>query len=358
MAENNDFQPDWTSPPGDTLADILDERGLSRGEFARLIGWKPEHVEDLLQGRIRITTEVAQQLVAVVGASTAFWAARETQYRNDLTRLRDQEAVQWLRGLPLKDMIRFGWIKPAPKPELMETCLRFFDVPDLHNWQLSYRDVLSAAAFRTSATFESKDAAVAAWLRQGEIESASIDCKPWDAERFRQVLLSIRRLTRKKDPTYFIPELRKSCSVCGVAVVVLPAPAGCRASGATRFISPAKGLLLLSFRHLSDDHFWFTFFHEAGHLLLHKHSGVFLEGPSTAQTKEEEEANEFAARFLVPPEFQRGLLALGADPKKVIKFAKGIGISAGVVVGQLQHYRRIRRDQLNSLKRRFTWDKS
>jgi Zn-dependent peptidase ImmA (M78 family) len=138
-------------------------------------------------------------------------------------------------------------------------------------------------------------------------------------------------------------------------VVVVRAPGGCRASGATRFLTKDKALLLLSFRYLTDDHFWFTFFHEAGHLLLHGERGFFLEGVDMPSTIEEDEANEFAANTLVPSEFQPTLLSLRADAHKVIRFAMKIGVSPGIIVGQLQHLGKIRQNQLNSLKRRFEW---
>ena len=214
----------------------------------------------------------------------------------------------------------------------------------------------SGPAFRTSPSFDSRPAAVAAWLRQGEIESEGIDCSPWNPRRFEETLPSIRPLTREKVPSRFIPELRKLCAASGVAVAFVRAPNGCRASGATRFLSKDKALLLLSFRYLSDDQFWFSFFHEAGHLLLHGENGFFLEGVESPETAEEREANEFAGRTLVPPEFQQTLLDLPVDGRKVIRFARRIGVSPGIVVGQLQHHGRFKHRQLNNLKRRFRWE--
>jgi Zn-dependent peptidase ImmA (M78 family) len=105
---------------------------------------------------------------------------------------------------------------------------------------------------------------------------------------------------------------------------------------------------------LSDDHFWFTFFHEAGHLLLHGENGFFLEGIESSTTAEEE-ANEFAAQILIPPEFQDELAQLRAKIYEVSRFARRLGVSPGIVVGQLQHLRKIRHNQLNGLKRRYTW---
>lgn len=363
MVRSADFLPDWVSAPGDTVADILEEREISTVEFARRMGQPPEYVYDLLRGRARITSETAHRLEAVLGASATFWITRETQYREDLFRLRREapleDEARWLRELPVRDMIKFGWIAPVRSlPEKVAACLRFFGVPDVRTWQNTYHDVIESAAFRTSQTYGSRQAAVAAWLRQGEIEGESVDCNLWDPKRFRATLTALRYLTRKKDPEFFIRELKRRCAECGVAVVIVRAPTGCRVSGATRFVSPTKALLLLSFRHLSYDQFWFTFFHEAGHLLLHSKKALFLEGVSTISTKEEGEANDFAARILIPAESQPELLNLGADSREVMRFARRVGVSPGIVVGQLQHLGRIGHNQLNKLKRRYTWGDS
>jgi len=360
MLESDNFKPDWISAPGDTMADILEERNLSLAEFAKRMGHTPEDANELLRGRAMITIETARRLEIALGASAAFWMIRESQYREDVARLQPKERgsaeAGWLSELPLKDMIKFEWLKPAPRSaEEVATCLRFFGVPDIEAWRETYRSVLENVAFRTSSSFDAQPGAVAAWLRQGEIESASIECNRWDAKRFQEVLSDVRPLTRKKNPTLFIPELVKRCAECGVAVVIVRAPSGCRASGATRFLSPSKALLVLSFRYLSDDHFWFTFFHEAGHLLLHGKKALFLEGANIASTKEEKEANEFAARVLIPPEFQAALLHLRVNSLEVIKFARRVGVSPGIVVGQLQHLGQFEPNQLNSLKRRFRW---
>ena len=223
--------------------------------------------------------------------------------------------------------------------------LQFFGVASVSAWRQSYRSVLETAVFRTSTSFESQPAAVAAWLRQGEIETSRILCKPWDAKEFRRVVGEIRYLTREKIPSIFVPELQRRFADCGVALVILRAPSGCRASGATCFQNKSRAFMLLSFRHLSDDHFWFSVFHEAAHLLLHEHKAIFLEEPNMVTTKEENEANQYAADTLIPPEFKLEMLRLPVNGRKVMKFAKRIGVSPGVVVGQLQHMGRLERRQ-------------
>ncbi len=361
MPSSQEFSPDWVSAPGDTIADILRERHVTESEFAKEIGQTIEYVRDLLRGHATITIGVARSLEKVLGASVEFWMSRDFQYRDDIARLNPIDE-EWLAELPVGDMIRFGWLAPVPHPsEEIASCLRFFNVPDTQAWRQTYASIAEQFAFRTSRSFDSRPGAVAAWLRRGEIESETIACEPWNPAGFEELLSGIRQLTRQKSPIRFVPRLQSICASAGVAVTIVRAPSGCRASGATRFLSQQKALLLLSFRYLSEDQFWFAFFHEAGHLLLHgeKLQGegkFFLEGIEGPSSQEEEEANGFAGRILVPPEFEAKLLRLPIDGRKIIRFARELGVSPGIVVGQLQHRERIKPHQLNSLKRHFTWE--
>lgn len=359
MIRKDEFTPDWASAPGESIADVLDERGIPLEAFAKALRCTPARADALIRGHAVITPDIARLLASVLGGSAQFWERRESQYREDLRRLEAASASEnqdWLRELPLTDMVDFNWIRPQPtKDRQIETCLEFFDTPNVATWRKRYGAVIEQAAYRTSPSFESTPAAVAAWLRRGEIAAAAIQCAKWDSRRFSDILPQLRTLTREKDPIKFLPKLTESCSACGVAVAIVRSPSGCRASGATQFLSPTKALLLLSFRYLSDDHFWFTFFHEAGHLILHSANALFLEGDQKVATHDEQEANDFAAQLLVPPEFSAELHQLNADHREIIRFARRIGVSPGIVVGQLQHLGRLRKNQLNTLKRRFKW---
>jgi HTH-type transcriptional regulator / antitoxin HigA len=355
MTELHTFRPNWASAPGDTIADALEEKKLSLAVFSKHIGCSIDETKDLLAGRIAMTLTLARKLESELGSSVEFWMSRDFHYRDSVTRLGNAETKEWLGDLPIGDMVRFGWIRPVEASREVAACLRFFDVPDIQTWHAKYASLHQNVAFRSSPSFESREGAVAAWLRQGEIEARSMRCKPWNPDAFATQLTQVRGLTRQKNPSDFVQSLRDLCAPAGVAVVIVRAPNGCRASGATRFLSDRQALLQLSFRYLSDDQFWFSFFHEAGHLLLHGRNGFFLEGIGTPATPQEDEASAFAERILVPPEWRDRMLALGSNSREVIRFARRLGISPGIVVGQLQHYGRVKRSHLNGLKRRFIW---
>jgi len=356
MNAYEEFRPDWVSAPGDTIVDILHERGLPVRDFAQQMGQSVEATTDLLEGRTAITLAMARDLARVLGASVEFWMVRDFQYRQDSRRLAAAHQ-EWVRRFPVSDMVKFGWLTPAPLPSSEATALlEFFNVPSVSAWHEAYDDIQAMVAFRTSPSFDSHPPAVAAWLRQGEIEGDAIACDRWDAEKFAAALPGLRPLTRIKDPNRFLHELQVRCAENGVAVVVVRSPAGCRSSGATRILSPSKALIMLSFRYLTDDHFWFTFFHEAAHLVLHREKDLFLETPDMLKTNQEQEANDFAADILVPPAQRSALLRLQPSTREVIGFAHRVGISPGVVVGQLQYHGKLPHNYLNGLKRRYIWE--
>ena len=196
MEIRQEFNPDWTSAPGDTIREILDQMGMSVAEFAERIGRARQEADDLLQGRATITLGIARRLQQAIGGSVEFWMSRDFQYRQDGARLREADN-DWLDELPVGDMIRFGWLNPVPRPsEEMRVCLDFFGVTNVQEWRQHYAGLKKIVAFRKSPSFESRPAAIAAWLRRGEIEAESIKTAPWNPQRFRETLSEIRSLTQ------------------------------------------------------------------------------------------------------------------------------------------------------------------
>ena len=97
----------------------------------------------------------------------------------------------------------------------------------------------------------------------------------------------------------FVLQLQALASAAGVAVVFVPAPPGCRVSGANQWLSPIRALIALSLRHKSNDHLWFTLFHEAGHILKHGKKATIVDGLDGVDEVHEAEADRFAADQLI-----------------------------------------------------------
>ena len=360
MTENEThFEPDWLSPPGDTMADVLAEKGWAQAEFAQRIGYTTKHVNQLLRGKAPISQETALRLERVLGSSARFWLKREAEYREALARRAEQETLGqesgWLAELPLREMIRFGWIDdcPANSAAQVAECLRFFGVATVAAWRERY--IAPLAAFRASQRFAAQPGAVAAWLRQGERRAAAMQCASFQRKAFRQILNELRELTNEPEPTFFVPKMTALCASAGVAVVLEPAPQGCPVNGAVRWLTPETALLMLSLRYRSNDQLWFSFFHEAGHLLLHGKRLLFLEIEDQLADEEEAQADAFARDFLIPPGKAPQLQPLRSEAA-VRQAAVQIGVAPGIVVGRMQKEGWLPWSHLNGLKERYTWE--
>jgi hypothetical protein len=214
------------------------------------------------------------------------------------------------------------------------------------------------AAYRATSKLIKTPAAVSTWLRQGERIADGIRCNAFDKEKFTTTLQSIRTLTRETAPSQFMPLLTQLCAQAGVALVIAPAPAGCPVSGATKWLSPDKALIILSVRGKTDDKLWFTFFHEAAHLLKHGKSLTFLDilGEAGLNPIEEAEADSFARDFLLPARDYRAFVnTSNFNNQTVTQFAQAQGVSVGIVVGRLQFEGLLPFTHLNGLKATYEW---
>lgn len=364
MNAEAEFAPMWAVPPGRTISDLMQSRGIASARIACSFDMSESDFDNLLQGKCALTATIAKRLEAELGGTAAFWLSREEQYRAQLADLTDgvdpdrEDYQAWLKSLPVRQMQELGWVEPTrDKREKLRRCLEFFDVPNLDAWRRTYADTKGVAAFRASNTFEEDEVATAVWLRRGELEAEKIECKKWSPELFESQLPKIRALTNVPNPSEFIPKLQQLCAEAGVAVAIVKGPKGCRASGATFFGGPDKAVLLLSVRYLSDDQFWFSFFHEAGHLVLHWDADLMIletsDGPMSPQ---EDEANKFATEQLIPPHLHSRLPAASMSLKGIMRLARDAGVSYGVVVGQMQFRGLLSHKIYNNLKNRYWWN--
>jgi plasmid maintenance system antidote protein VapI len=352
-------QPNWVSPPGDTIINILDEQEMTIEQFANNIGKPLLEVQKIIDGSLIIDIQLARRLSQLLGSTQSFWLAREHDYRASVAPPKQAKVIQLsdlIQQLPISDMQKFGWMKKTTsKEDRIIECLTFFGVSSLAQWQGKYDDAFQKATYRRSSIYASSDIATTAWLRQGEIETSSSQIKAWSPDQLQAIIPRLRRLTWYKGPELFLPKLRALLSGAGVHFAVVRAPKGCVASGAVRIFKNDTPHIQLSFRYLSDDQFWFTLFHEIGHLLLHYDKMPILEDDKISESKIEKEANDFAAQIIVPPKHREEMYSLVNSRVQIINFAKKIGISPGLIVGQLQHEGILRYNQMQHLKRRFRW---
>jgi HTH-type transcriptional regulator/antitoxin HigA len=366
-AESAPFSPDWVSPPGDTILDLLEERDWTQQQLADRLGFSPKHVNQLINGKVSLTEDAAIRLQNVLGASVGFWLTREAQYReraalHDAAK-RNSAMVPWLERFPLKELMDLDVIPKRrldnkAKPGMVGELLAFFGVASPEQWESQYGKM--ELAFRRSREDQADVAAISAWLRLGERAAERLDGPRYNETIFKQALVEIATLTTLP-PQQFEAQLRTLLHRAGVTFVLVPALPRSHVSGVARWLNPHRPLIQLSLYGKTNDKFWFSFFHEAAHILLHSNqkNAVFLDDPAknSSNSVEEQEANAWACDRLIPPDAAGTLASLAKTRAAVVNFAETIGIHPGIVVGRMQHEGLLEVTWLNNLKVSFEFAK-
>ncbi len=335
--------------PGVKLQEALDEVQMSQAELCQRIGRSRKLINEIIKGKASIASDTAFQLEMALGRPATTWIDLERDYRDYHVRRRHTEALakqlDWLQVLPVKAMIEAEWLKKrATRLAQAQTLLEWFGVASPEQWHAVYAEPRRLHC--SPIDFESDPGALAAWLRAGEKQAAEMDTAPYDRKTFTRSLREIRGLTRER-PGVYQDRMIALCIRSGVALAWARELPGLQVAGASRWLSPRKALIQLSLLHATDADLWFTFFHEAGHILLHGRKQKFVEGrvaegrPARDDVFEEVEADHFAANLLVPTGSlgplkalcEQGELTAGA----IQAFADEQGLAPGIVVTRLQH---------------------
>ncbi|WP_405008549.1 HigA family addiction module antitoxin [Kitasatospora purpeofusca] len=350
------YAPTSVPHPGETLQDTLDELGIPQADLARRTGLSTKHINQVIKGTAALSPDTALLLERTTGVPAALWNSMEAAYRTQQARAEESKTlasrVDWLSRFPLAELVKLQVLPNREKTSAnLLKLLDWFGVADPDTAEDVWRNYRTA--FRRSTVQEPTEGtaaeyATAVWLRQAELQARelarTLDLLPYNKHELAALLPTLRALTLTGQDNW-IEELPRLCARAGVAVVFVPALPKTRVSGVTRWLTPERVMVALSDRFKRDDQFWFSFFHELGHVLLHGKRLTFMDDSENLRSKThadpaEDEANDFAANTLIPPQHAAAYRQLRARPvplDRIKAFAREAGISPGIVIGRLQH---------------------
>lgn len=352
--------------PGEQVLEYLEFHGWSQRDLARRTGLTPKTISEICNGKAPISAQTAIAFEKVLERPAHFWLNLQRRFdesvarRHELSRLGHWE--DWALHFPIKEMKRLNFTLPRGRSDT-DVLLNFFGVSSPDSWNSVWK--ASGAVYRQTRKFKIKEESVAAWVREAELIAREFDFVEFDERRLRSSLLQLRRLTRKSADQIIEP-VQKLCSAAGVAVVWVPELRNTGVSGCTRWLSDTRVLVALTLRYKTDDQMWFSFFHELGHVLLHKSKRSFVIDNAAEDLTDrivdpemqqfESEANRFAADTLIPPQALSEFIRHRTFTNESIHaFAEREGIGPGIVVGRLQHDSVLEPHQGNALKQKLGW---
>lgn len=343
--------PDSAIHPGQTLQEHLDSMVMSQMELSKRSGLTAKTINDIIKGKASITPETALKMESIFGTPASFWNQLEYTYQESIAKLQaaveiDKEA-HIAAYTPYSELARRGFVRPTSKlREKVAELRQFFGVASL-----KYIPATLPVAFKKQHKESSSHYAQAAWIRMGELMAAEIETENFNEKKMKENIPALRALTMQEDGN-FSAQLEDLCASCGVAVVVVPHLPKIYANGATKWLQPGKAMLLLGTKCKFADDFWFSFFHELGHILMHSKKAIFSE--IGEKTKEEAEADKFARDCMIPAAKYSSFIKKNRFSKETItKFADKNGIDPGVVVGRLQSDHKLKKSELQDLQKKI-----
>jgi HTH-type transcriptional regulator/antitoxin HigA len=337
------------TPPGATIKEQLDDRGMCQKEFALRMDISEKHISRLINGEVKLTPDVALRLESVLGVPADFWNNLEAIYADKLARVKVENEmdadIEVTKLLPYKQMVEFGWVMSARSAQERVVLLRrFFEVARLG---LIDDLVIPGIAYRRVAIKGKSDYAISVWAQKAKLEARKIDTTPINLDRLQALLPAIRKMTTM-DPNIACPQLVRDFAGCGVAVVFLPHIAGSFLHGAS-FYDGRRIVMGLTVRGKDADKFWFSFLHEMAHILL-GHIGR----TEMCSKEDEAAANMLARDALITPSMYQAFVAAGRfDRNAIIEFARKETVDAGIVVGRLQNDQHVPYGWFDDLKTKY-----
>jgi len=342
--ENYYGEPDYAVAPGSLILESLDSLGMTQRELGIRLGLTPKTINGIIKGRAPVPPRLAEALASVLGASAVFWLNMEAQYRADLIRIKNKTIKQpdsekkIASLLPYNEMVQKNWVPPTRKCDERVLNLRgFFRVASLENIEK-----LGMAANFRARTNGSPMYAQLAWLQQGENLASQMTVGSFSLQKLKDSLPLLRQLTLHDADKCVFDRMREICADCGVSLVFLPHLKGTGICGAMLWLKQERPLIILSAHGKRHDIFWFTFFHELGHILLrHQKKSLFVSFERDGKdftpenAKQEGEADIFAQDVLISAEDWRSLIASTLTDEDILDFAEKIKIHRGIVFGRM-----------------------
>ncbi|MBO6046247.1 MAG: HigA family addiction module antidote protein [Erysipelotrichaceae bacterium] len=317
--------------PGYYIKELVEDSGLTQEDFAKRLGTTPKNLSVIINGEQRLSIEIATKLSRMFGTSVMFWLNLQNTYDEKMAEylsheelVKERDVFKFIDYKYFRD--NFGLPNLSRKVDEQIKCVRdFLNVSSL----TVLEEAKFAVNFRSDRDKLSKSNIINANLMV-EIainKALKIDAPKFNKRKFKKVIPFILSQTKNHDG--FLPEVTNALKETGVILVVLPNIKNSGINGATKRVDGKVMLMINDRRHYADT-FWFTLFHEIGHV-MNNDFGM------TIKDSAEDEADLYARNALIPEEPYQLFIKNCEyyNEKIIVEFADSIDQDPGIVLGRL-----------------------
>lgn len=353
MSNYIEFNDKIAFHPGYYIKEIIENIGLTQEDFAKRLDTTPKNLSLLIRGEQNLSIDIAMKLSRMMDTSVIYWLNLQKAYDALLAETKSEEIMEEERILFKNiDYKYFRDFYEMPnldrkKDEQIKMVRRFLKVASL----TVFRQNNVAVSYRSASSNMSEINTIKANMMVQIATNIALDRKSscYDKKAFEHAVDYALNLTEQHKS--FLPLITKAFENAGVILVVIPNMPGSKINGAAKKIGN-NIMIMVNDRGLYADNFWFTLFHEIGHVM----KGDFGISLEKEKGEAETEANEFASKMLIPEKpYQDFIRKKRFTVNSVRSFAKEINRDPGIIIGRLLHDELIEHNnyELNSMRKKY-----
>lgn len=336
MSNYIEYQDRVAFHPGYYIKEIVEETGVTQEDFAKRLGTTPKNLSILINGEQSLSIDLASRLSRMLGTSIAYWLNLQQKY--------DEMRAEFLSTEELKKereifkLIDYSYFRdhlgfPALTRKIDEQiqCLRRF--LKIGSLTVLKKENLATSFRQYTSQLSTSNIVNANVMVQIAVNATLKTQAPkYDKKKFLRAVEFA--LTQTENHENFLSVVQAAFLESGVVLVVLPNLKNSGINGATKKVDGKIMLMVNDRRHYADT-FWFTMFHEIGHIMCGEFGITF----QTNQSDSEHVADTYAQEKLIPQQAYDEFLRTTDlfNEENIKEFAKKIQRDPGIVFGRLQN---------------------
>ncbi len=352
----NGLSTEFLSHPGETLLELMEQYGVSQKELSIRIETSEKHINEIIKGKKSITVSFAKKLENVFKPEASFWINRQHIYDVKLETIKtieniSKEEKEICKEFPIKELVSLGYISDTRNDVEKVLMLRKFSctsnllyVLDVLNYLLPD---ISFKKDKTNSKYNPYK--LYSWLRMCQIETEyNQNPNTFEINKLKSSLHTLKKLSRLNNFEDINVKVTSLLFDCGINFKIVRNFEGLSVQGYIKTINNNVSLCTTIKWH-SEDVFWFTLFHEIGHLIHKRNGRAFVD-----MEEDEDAANAFARDFLIKPSSYKKLLG-NITKENILKCSNENDVCPAIVVGRLRKEKIIEPNQYCELIRHIDW---
>lgn len=346
--------------PGETIADVLEERGITQSELSSRTGVSAAYVSNVIAGKKGISANFAMGLEYALRVPKSFWLNLQANYESDLLEINEVQTIteeERLAREDLKDIVKY-----LRKKEMMpvrenrdDSIISLRKVLQISNIA-NLKEMIPAGAFRMSTNATINPYVLGAWIRlcqlagDGKVISTKFD------KKYMNDLINDMKHIMCKENGNLQKALNDTLEKYGIIFSVARNFRGAPVHGYISQKEDGKYEMVLTIRGAFADIFWFSLFHEIGHIVngdIGKNLKFLDDG---SDNDKETAADFFASNMLLSPEsYELFIRKRDFSIEAIRKYAESQNVMPYIVIGRLQKEKYLDYRTYCDYKLRYKW---